>query len=194
MINIGEKFNKMVLQELRRLAKRDKHGWKSGQFRRFRTLQASNRGRLGENFIVWFLEQSGRKATCTRRTDPTNKQWDIRVDSDNITLEVKTATLGYSKSTFQHEAFEKDRQCDGMVFLDIAPNAIYITCLCKHTFKWKEKSHHRRYGVHHKIVWTLKQLEEGGHKIRNIADFKRHYLAMLEEILKWRKKQRNKPE
>lgn len=192
MIDIHEKLDDMAAAELRRLAERDKHGWASGKFLKIRRMQPDKKGDLGEDFVVWLLEESGREATCTRRTDPTNKQWDIRVDSDDITVEVKTATLGYSNPTFQHEGLEQNRVCDGVIFLDIAPDEIYITCICKHTFDWK-KAHRRRHGVQIKKDLALKRLQENGHQIKNLADFEQHYTQMLKEIMHWREKQRNKP-
>lgn len=192
MIDISDKLNELAARELRALAERDKHGWESGKFRKIRSMQPDKKGDLGEDFIVWLLQESGRSTTCTRRTDPTNKQWDIRVDSDSITLEVKTATLGYSNSTFQHEGLEQNRRCDGIVFLDISPDTLYITCFCKHTFNWKA-AHHRRYGVQFKKDLTLKWLKESGHEVRNIDDFERQYAPMLAEIRRWHEKQRDKP-
>ena len=116
MINISERLNEMAVTELERLEEKDKHGWKIGKHLIIRSMQPDKKGDLGENFIAWILEQAGKEAICTARPDPTYKQWDIKVKTDDITLEVKTATLGYGTPSFQHEGLEQNRLCDGIVF------------------------------------------------------------------------------
>lgn len=193
MIDISDKLNEMAAEEMSRLLEKDKHGWSSGKHRVIRDMQPDKKGDLGEQFVAWLIEQTGRRTICSQRTDPTHKHWDIKVETDDITLEVKTATLGYSTPSFQHEGLEQNRRCDGIVFFDIAPDKLYITCMCKHTFDWKS-AHKRRTGIQIKKDLKLKQLESDNHEITSVADFERHYETMLQEILDWRERQRGKPE
>ena len=193
MTDIYAKLINLAQKEIALMPDKDKHGWLKGKFNNFRTLQADKKGDVGEDYVVWLLEQSGRKAICTRRTDPTNKHWDIAVETDDITLEVKTATLGFSNSTFQHENLERDRNYDALVFVDIAPNTIYITFMCKHTFIWGD-SHHRRTGIQHKKDLSLKWLNENGSKVETLKDFIAGYEAMLKEVRQHKSQQRGKYE
>jgi hypothetical protein len=188
MTNIYKKFVAMTQAELNDMPSKDKHGWDTGKFKNFRSLQPDKKGDIGEDYIVWLLEQSGRKATCTRRTDPTMKHWDIVVDTDRITLEVKTATLGYSTSSFQHENLEQNRNCDGIIFFDVAPNTVYITFMCKHTFDWN-KAHRRRHGIQYKKDFRLKWVKENNSEIKTLDDFVKGYKVMLAEIKKIKKEQ-----
>ena len=193
MTDLLQHFYEMADKKRLEKMMKDRHGWEDGKFNIFRTLPIDNKGDIGEDFIVWLLEQTGRKAICTRRTDPTMKHWDIKVEDDNITLEVKTATLGYNSLTFQHEGFEPNRNCDGIVLLDIAPDNIYISCICKWTMQWK-KTHHRRTGIQHKHDTKLRELKEEGHEISTIDDFERHYNAMVEAVHAYKIKRAGKPE
>lgn len=179
----------MIHQERARQLEKDRHKWEEGRFNAFRKLSPDTKGDLGENFIVWLLCENGRAAECNAGTDPTEKHWDIDVKSDEVTLEVKTATLGYSTPSFQHENLEQNRKCDGLVFLDIAPDTIYITCMCKHTFDWKG-AHHRRHGIQFKKDLTLKWVREHGSEVKKMQDFMRNYDKMLSEIRDYRQRTR----
>lgn len=186
-MSIHDKLTQFVAVEIASLEKKDKHEWLSGKFKDMRILQPSKRGDVGEAFIVWLLKESGRDAKCPPSTDPTHKQWDIFVHSDDISLEVKTATLGFTNATFQHENLEQNRNYDGLVLLDIAPNELYITCFCKHTIDWS-RQHRRRTGIQYKKDLRLSKM--GENRLESIEDFEKHYSRMLDEIMEWRKRPR----
>lgn len=56
------------------------------------------------------------------------------------TVEIKTARLGSNNSTFQHELGEVPWKADFMIFLDIAPNNMYITIFPNFTEEFYKKS------------------------------------------------------
>ena len=180
--------------------KPDPHGWRGGEFADGRNLQIDSRGDAGEHFVASVLRRMGKKVEHDSGTDPKKKHWDLI--ADGVKLEVKTATLGMSKPSFQHEGVEKDRGYDGIVFVDIAPDDVYISFMAKRDITWG-RPHKRRYGKHYKIDFRLRKRRGGGfkdevfigasrslglpakvvgRKMRTLGEFAADYNAMIERI------------
>ncbi len=161
--------------------------WEGATFQPIRMLQIDSRGQAGEVFIKECLVALGHTVAHTNATNPQRKQWDLVVTDqvEDVTLEVKTATLGRN-ATFQHENLDKNRGYDGIVFLDIAPDAIYLTCIAKHKLPWM-KMHRRKDSIYYKWDWKLSNLS--GSKIVNLADFGKIWKQMLIDIQEHKNKQ-----
>ena len=178
----------------------DPHGWLDGEFSRIRKLQIDSRGDAGEHFVASVLRRMGKKVEHDSGTDSKKKHWDLT--ADGVKLEVKTATLGMSEPSFQHEGVEKDRGYDGIVFVDIAPDDVYISFMAKRDITWG-RPHKRRYGKHYKIDFRLRKRRGGGfkdevfigasrslglpakvvgRKMRTLGEFAADYNAMIERI------------
>ena len=56
------------------------------------------------------------------------------------TVEIKTARLGSSGSSFQHELGETPWKAEFIIFLDIAPNKMYITIFANFSEEFYKKS------------------------------------------------------
>ena len=173
----------------------DPHGWRGGEFADGRNLQIDSRGDAGEKFVASVLEQLD-KTVERNEGMASDKEWDLK--ADGIKLEVKTATLGTTAASFQHEGVEKDRDYDGLVFVDIAPNDVYISLMAKRDVHW-ERFHNRRYGIQYKMDFRLFQGEDDhvfisasnelnlpreavGRKMRTLDEFAADYEAMVERI------------
>ena len=93
------------------------------------SLEIDARGSVGERFVARLLMDRGDSVVQNDQTNPLDKQWDIKVSRSGaaITAEVKTATMGKSTRTFQHENLPHSRACDILVLIDIAPDAVYGT-------------------------------------------------------------------
>ncbi len=161
------------------IAKRkDKHGWDSGSFAKIIELSADQRGEIGERLLEHLLKEAGVSGvTRAGKVDRTEKHWDIR--TDDMDIEVKTATLGRNTDTFQHESIEKDRNYQAIVFIDIAPNEIYITWTAKKNITWRNL-HRRANSTAYKWDTRLKELQ--GNKATTINDIKTAYTKLLSEI------------
>jgi len=76
------------------------------------------------------------------------QQWDIR--TADMSIEVKTATLGRNTPTFQHERIEKNRQWDTLALLDIAPNSVYLSWATEGSLDWRNMHRRDPEGYHKK--------------------------------------------
>ncbi len=107
------------------------------------------------------------------RLDRTHKHWDIK--TDDITIEVKTATLGRTNATFQHENIEKDRNYDVLVFVDIAPNDVYLSWFTKCDVQWK--SLHRRANSNF-YKWDIRLNKVIDNRVSCIEDIRKGYCSV----------------
>ncbi len=170
MTDIGSILIDTIRRAFAEQAGKDKYGWAKGLYKEMRELQTDTRGDVGEDFIAELLRQLGRDVRHTRRTDSQKKQWDIICDG--VKLEVKTATMGMANATFQHENLEKDRDYDGVIFVDIAPDDIYIIFMAKEDIDWRNV-HHRRTGISRKYDWGLNRIKES--QIETLEEFQFAY-------------------
>lgn len=190
MTNIGAIFRSLIQKALQNVDTQ----WDEGPFIGIRRLQPDNRGEVGERFLCRLFQDLGYEVELSQVTDPTKKHWDLRIDGATK-LEVKTATLG-STRTFQHENLEKDRDFDGVVLLDVAPDSIYLTFAAKASIPWTsandrwsrnpKKLHRRRQGIAYKWDLSLQDVED--RRVETIEDVRRGFEAMLTEIAEGTKK------
>ena len=185
IVPVDKIFLRIVTKKIELAKKKDKHGWAIGTFQAIRDLPADLHGEVGELFVAELLRQMKKEIKHPQTTDSVEKHWDLM--EGDTSLEIKTATLGTSTSTFQHENLEKDRRCDGIVFVDIAPNDLFITCQPKHTIDWRTL-HHRRTGISYKWDFSLKKVQHN--KVRMLEDFASIYAAMIAEITEYKQKKR----
>jgi hypothetical protein len=107
------------------------------------TLTPDEVGDVGEELIFTTLKNSGNyDVTWSKKTK--NKEYDVKAKNKtnkrNHRIEVKTATLGNSTSSFQHDGLKKHRKFDNIIFVDIGPDDMYITCSTKEELPWLEAS------------------------------------------------------
>ena len=161
--------------------------WDGTPLADFARVEIDTRGSVGELLAVKLLEAGGRAPVYNRDATDTEKHWDFMCDE--LAYEVKTATLGKGGRTFQHENIYKGRQYDGLIFVDIAPEDIYISMRAKGEIQWKEL-HFRQHGGFYKWDTSLTApsiLRRGGkpnkwcvrqNAVRAVADFMSRFEKM----------------
>ena len=158
--------------------RKDKHGWDDAFFGKIIFLAPDQRGEIGEKLLEQALNLVGVKGvTREGALNRTEKHWDIR--TEDMDIEVKTATLGRNNNTFQHENLEKDRQYDAVAFVDIGPNEIYLTWKAKKNLPFKTM-HRRAAAQAYKEDMTLSKVKHN--KIETLDDILRGYNALKLEL------------
>ena len=100
--------------------------WTDAPLEKFRHVENTNRGEIGEEFIRRFLRQHGIKASNGSRLTPT----DLRIFERR--LEVKTASEDKGGS-FQFNHIRHDRSYDYLLCLGISPAEILFNAWSKGT-------------------------------------------------------------
>jgi len=85
---------------------------------------------------------------------------------------VKFATITIGTGLFQHENLHPQRDFDGVLFIDVAPNEIYLTAVCKKDINWK-KLHRRENGVY-KCDFSIKHIKDN-----KMPKFKNHKTGLI---------------
>lgn len=169
----------ITLKHIENIRANRKSSWQGGVYESMIALEIDERGQVGEELSVEILRMNGCKIDYDPNQTDYEKGWDLM--SNGLKLEVKTATIGKANPTFQHESLSPQRDFDAIVFIDVAPNDIYLTILTKKEIDWK-KLHHRKNSGVYKMDWNVKQVLTN--KINTTEDFYNKYLEMVEKLKK----------
>ena len=93
--------------------------WKDSMYEDTQYLSIDERGQLGENVAVSILKDFGCSIDYDSGVTSATKGYDFI--SNNIKIEVKTATITIGSGQFQHENLHSQRNFDAILFIDIAP-------------------------------------------------------------------------
>lgn len=170
-----------VIQEAADNARKEASPWDNALYGGIKELEIDARGRIGERIVVALLTAAGRAVSHSDATSE-DKHWDLMCDG--LTYEVKGATLGKNGVTFQHENIYKTRLYDGLIFVDIAPNDIYITGHAKKSIVWGDL-HHRKDSSFYKWDTHLRATRKHPvlqNRIGDLQDFVRIFTRLEAEI------------
>lgn len=107
--------------------KQKRNIWENSPWKHIAELENDDVGKVGELTIHQYLQFSG--IDCNIDGLKTKELGGGCGDGmiKGHSVEIKTARLGSSSTSFQHELGEKPWIAEYMLFLDIAPNDMYIT-------------------------------------------------------------------
>ena len=101
--------------------------WSNSKWKNIAELENDDVGKAGEQIINSLCQQASVPSDIdgvkTKEVGGGNGDGII----NNKTVEIKTARLGSSGSSFQHELGEVPWHSEFMIFLDIAPEKMYVT-------------------------------------------------------------------
>ncbi|MFZ5559399.1 MAG: hypothetical protein ACOZAL_01235 [Patescibacteria group bacterium] len=129
-------------------------------------LTIDEKGQLGEEITVEILKKFNCKISYEASITGAEKGWDFI--SNGLKIETKLATITIGTGLFQHENLHPQRDFDGILFIDVAPNEIYLTAVCKKDFLWK-KAHRRESGIY-KCDFSIQHLQDN--KIPKFGKYK----------------------
>jgi hypothetical protein len=95
--------------------------WQNAKFIKQRMLQIDKRGSVGERFFLNVLTRLYPRRIEYRDGD--QGDWDLKIG--RMKFEIKTSSLDKA-GKFQNEGLKKQGDYDGILFLGIAPNDIYV--------------------------------------------------------------------
>lgn len=114
---LEELLDKMVVEDMPRQ-------WQNARFLKQRMIQIDKRGSIGERFYLLTLTTLYPRRVEYRDGD--QGDWDLKIGK--MKFEVKTASLD-KNGKFQNEGLKKNGDYNGVLFLGIAPNDIYMYCI-----------------------------------------------------------------
>lgn len=99
--------------------------WKDSPYKDLVKLQSNNVGNVGETFIQNICDTCQIKAKVDGSVTKGSDIGDGYILNKNI--EIKTSHRGSSSPSFQHELGETPWKSEFMIFIDVAPQFIYLT-------------------------------------------------------------------
>lgn len=122
MMNNIEEFLKELLDNVATEDTIDQ--WEGAKFSKIRRIQIDKRGSVGERFYLVALSRLYPRRV--EYNDGDQGDWDLKIGK--MKFEIKTASLD-KNGKFQNEGLKKDGDYNGVLFLGIAPNDIYMYCI-----------------------------------------------------------------
>jgi hypothetical protein len=133
-----------------------KFNWHDSLYEKIQFISLDDKGDVGEEITYDILKENGCDVKYKRGVTGETIGWDIK--SNGIKIEVKLATITIGSGGFQHENLEAQRNFDAILFIDVAPDEIFLTAVKKEDIIWR-KLHRRINGVY-KCDFTIKQIKD----------------------------------
>ncbi|MEK9170018.1 MAG: hypothetical protein AAB674_00010 [Patescibacteria group bacterium] len=153
------KITDIILRKIKEIQTRkpkQMFDWNDSLYEDMQYLTIDERGQLGEEITVDILKNFKCKVKYDSSVTSEVKGWDFK--SNGKKIETKLATITIGTGQFQHENLYPQRDFDAILFIDIAPNEVYLTAVRKEDILWK-KLHRRENGVY-KCDFTIKHIKD----------------------------------
>ncbi len=123
----------MLLKRIRHEAQ-DVWADPSSKYREFRNLQIDKRGSFGERFFASVLTNIYIRRLKVEYNDGDQGDWDLKFN--NVKFEIKTSSLDVN-SRFQNEGLKDNGDYQGVMFLGISPDQLYVKFMLKEDIPFK---------------------------------------------------------
>ncbi|MFA5751259.1 MAG: hypothetical protein WCX79_01565 [Candidatus Paceibacterota bacterium] len=166
-------ISEIVLKKIKEIVARKpkaKFSWLDSIYEDIQYISLDDKGDVGEEITRDILKNFNCEIEFQKGVTKATKGWDIK--SNNIKIEIKLATVTVGTGGFQHENLHPQRGFDAILFIDIAPNDIYLTAVKKENIIWKNL-HRRENGVY-KCDFSVNHLTE-----KSITKFKEYKTGII---------------
>ena len=142
-----------TLKELTREVKEGTVWYEGCKYIEIRRLQIDKRGSFGERFLGQCLYTIYQRRIKLVYADGDQGDWDLAINGKHF--EIKTASLD-SQKKFQNEGLKENGCYDGVLFLGIAPDDIYIKFVAKNKIPWNELHNREKAKTGRGHKWDFK--------------------------------------
>ncbi len=127
---MNNEIDNIAIPILNEVSKEAQNEWldENSKYKLYRNLQIDKRGSFGERFFAQSLSSIYFRRLKLEYNDGDQGDWDLKFN--NIKFEVKTSSIDINKK-FQNEGIKPDGNYDGILFLGVTPNNLYIKFILK---------------------------------------------------------------
>jgi hypothetical protein len=168
------KMSDIILAKIQEIAgkkPKPKFDWLNSLYGKIQFIPLDDKGDVGEEITYDILKSKGCEVEYAKGFTEATKGWDVK--SNGIKIEVKLATITIGSGGFQHENLEAQRDYDAILFIDVAPNEVFLTAVKKKDIIWKDL--HRRVNGVYKCDFTIKNIKDC-----KIAKFSAYKTGLIE--------------
>ena len=187
MIN-DDKYNEIdfiAIPILNQVLKEAQDQWKDpdSKYKEYRTLQIDKRGSFGERFFEKTLSAIYFRRLHIEYNDGDQADWDLKFNG--IKFEIKTSSIDVNQK-FQNEGIKKNGDYDGILFLGVTPNDLYIKFIKKEDipFDTLHNREERKTGRGYKWDFKLPDMI----KVNSLEDIKTEFEKHFQFLLNLYKK------
>ena len=183
----------IILKKIKEIQTRKqlpKFDWNDSLYEDIKFLTIDERGQIGEEIAVDILKSFECDVDYDSSRTAEVKGWELI--SNGLKIEMKLATITVVGSgQFQHENLHPQRDFHGVLFIDITPEEVYLTAVCKKDILWKKL--HRRPNGYYKCDFTIKHIQNN-----SIPKFDKYKTGLINsaqdffDIYKWLEENCNK--
>jgi hypothetical protein len=180
---MNNEIDNIAIPILNEVSKEAQNEWldENSKYKLYRNLQIDKRGSFGERFFAQSLSSIYFRRLKLEYNDGDQGDWDLKFN--NIKFEVKTSSIDINKK-FQNEGIKPDGNYDGILFLGVTPNNLYIKFILKNDIPFNTLHDRKKRGTGSGVKWDFK--EKDMIKITNLEDikteFEKHFASLLKPI------------
>ncbi len=126
--------------------------WNNSKYEAFRYLQIDKRGSVGERFLFSILADS-KYVRRMEYNDGDQGDWDIKIGGAKF--EIKTSSLDVN-SKFQNEGIKNTDSYDGIIFLGVSPEALFIKMVNVKDIPFDKLHNRKKAGTGAGYKWDFK--------------------------------------
>ena len=125
----------------------------NSKYKEYRSLQIDKRGSFGERFFEQTLSRIYYRRLKIEYNDGDQADWDLKFNE--IKFEIKTSSIDVNKK-FQNEGIKENGDYDGILFLGITPNDLYIKFVKKEDIDFSTLHNRGKRGTGRGYKWDFK--------------------------------------
>ncbi len=126
------------------------------KYKEYRSLQIDKRGSFGERFFLQILPQIYFRRISIEYKDGDQCDWDLKVNG--VKFEVKTSSIDVNNK-FQNEGIKEEGDYEGILFLGVTPNSLYIKFALKKDIPFQNLHNRGEKGTGRGYKWDFKLKE-----------------------------------
>lgn len=150
----------------------------NSKYREYRNLQIDKRGSFGERFFSEVLHKIYKRRIVIEYQDGDCGDWDLKING--IKFEIKTSSIDVNKK-FQNEGIKQNGDYDGILFLGITPNQLYIKFTLKTNISFEKLHNRKKQGTGSGHKWDFR--EKDMIKVNNIEEIKKEFENCFNSLL-----------
>ncbi len=178
----NNEIDDIAVEILKEVLKEAQDKWlePDSKYKEYRRLQIDKRGSFGERFFSQVLSKIYFRRLSIEYKDGDQGDWDLKFNG--MKFEIKTSSIDVNNK-FQNEGIKKDGDYDGILFLGVTPNSLYIKFTLKSNipFDILHNRGDRKTGRGYKWDFKVKEMI----KVKTLSDiqveFEKHFSFILKK-------------
>ena len=172
-------LDNLAISILNEVSKEAQGEWAFSKYENYRKLQIDKRGSFGERFFAQVLSSIYFRRLNIEYQDGDQGDWDLKFNG--IKFEIKTSSIDVNKK-FQNEGLKIGGDYDGVLFLGIAPNQLYIKFILKKDIPFESLHDRKKRGTGSGIKWDFK--EKDMIKVNDFSQIKEEFERYFQTLCK----------